>query len=124
MRVLVGTNDYEGSSAFYEDVLGFPIAETWDDPDGRGTLFKATDGAVIELVEDSPHHPYEPPRGVTVAIEVPDVDALHGRVTAAGIIPTEALGNRPWGHRNFAIDDPSGLPLVFFSPLPTEERAE
>lgn len=117
--MLVGTTDYAGSSLFYGELLGFPVAETWDDPDGRGTLFQATDGAVIELVEDSPHHPFEQPRGVTVAIEVADVDGLHARVAAAGITPTEPIGDRPWGHRNFAIRDPNGLALVFFTAVET-----
>lgn len=123
MRVLVGTIDYEASSSFYEGLLGFPVAERWDDPDGRGTLFQATAGAVIELVEDSPHHPFEQPRGVTVAIEVADVDRLHDRVVAAGVERKEPIGDRPWGHRNFAIRDPNGLPLVFFTAVEEQGAA-
>ena len=51
VRVLVGTDDFERSAAFYSDVLGFPVDEHWDDPDGRGTLFRITSGGVIEIVE-------------------------------------------------------------------------
>jgi len=115
VRVLVGTDDFERSAAFYSDVLGFPVDEHWDDPDGRGTLFRITSGGVIEIVEDSPHHPAEPGSGVTVAIELDDVDGMHDRVTAAGVDVVTALGDRPWGHRNFEIRDPSGLGLVFFT---------
>jgi catechol 2,3-dioxygenase-like lactoylglutathione lyase family enzyme len=116
MRVLVGTRNYATSTAFYRDLLGFPVHEEWDAPDGRGALFSGGGGG-IEVVEDSPHHPAETPRGVRVAIEVADVDDLHARLAAAGVTATDPLGNRPWGHRSFAIEDPSGLPLTFFQVL-------
>jgi uncharacterized glyoxalase superfamily protein PhnB len=113
MRVLVGTKDYAQSTAFYRELLEFPVQEEWDAADGRGILF-ATGGGVIEVMEDSPQHPAEAPRGVSVSIQVADVDALHDRLTDAGVTPTDPLADRPWGHRSFAIRDPSGLPLTFF----------
>lgn len=116
MRVLIGTRDYSTSTAFYRELLRFPVQEEWDAPDGRGTLF-AAGGGVIEVIEDSPHHPAETPRGVSVSIEVTDVDELHARIAGAGVVPTDPLADRPWGHRSFAIQDPSGLPLIFFQVL-------
>jgi len=115
LRVLVGTTDYDGTVGFYRDVLGFPVHEVWDDPDGRGTLLRAAAAALIEVIEDSPDHPAQPPSGVTVAIEVPDVDARHARLAAAGATITEPLGDRPWGHRNVGLRDPNGLELVLFT---------
>ena len=117
LRVLVGTTDFERSSAFYGDVLGFAVTEHWDDPDGRGTLYRAASGSVIEVVEDSPHHPFEQPAGVKIAIEVDDVDAFYARVVQAGAEIVDPLGERPWGHRNFELLDPSGLHLVLFTPI-------
>lgn len=116
MRVLLPTTDYRGCTDFYGRVLGFPVQEEWVAEDGRGTLF-ATGAGVVEVIEDSPHHPAETPRGVSVAIEVADVEALHERVAAAGVVPTDPLGDRPWGHRSFAITDPAGLALIFFQVL-------
>jgi catechol 2,3-dioxygenase-like lactoylglutathione lyase family enzyme len=115
IRVLVGTTDFERSSAFYGDLLGFVIAEHWDGPDGRGTLYRAADGGIIEIFEDSPHHPFEPPAGVKVAIEVSDVDRLYTSLVTGGVEIVDPIGERPWGHRNFEARDPSGLQLVFFS---------
>lgn len=126
LRVLVGTTDYAGTVGFYRDVLGFPVHEVWDDPDGRGTLLRATPGSLIEVIEDSPDHPARTPRGVTVAIEVPDVDARHLRLRNAGVTITEPLGDRPWGHRNVGFRDPNGLDLVLFTVVgtdPDERRA-
>ena len=116
MRVLVGATDYSASTAFYRDLLRFPVQEEWDGSDGRGTLF-ATGGGVIEVMEDSPHHPAERPRGVRVSIEVDEVDALHARLADASVAPTDPLADRPWGHRSFTIEDPDGLPLTFFEVL-------
>lgn len=115
LRVLVGTTDYDGTVAFYRDVLGFPVHEVWDDPDGRGTLLLAATAGLIEVIEDSPDHPAEAPRGVTVSIEVPDVDTSHARLAAAGATITEPIGDRPWGHRNVGLRDPNGLDLVLFT---------
>ena len=122
IRVLVGTHDFAGATRFYGDVLGFPVQEEWNAPDGRGTLFRCSAGGVIEIIEDSPHHPAETPRGVRVAIEVDDVDVLYARViragvTQAGVEVVDSLADRAWGQRSFEIRDLSGLPLVFFTPL-------
>jgi uncharacterized glyoxalase superfamily protein PhnB len=113
IRVLVGALDYEGLVAFYRDAVGFPVHEVWDDPDGHGTLFRAGAG-IIEVIADGPDHRAERPRGVSVAIETPDVDALHARLRDRAEVTLE-LGDRPWGHRSFGITDPGGLPLIFFS---------
>jgi len=115
VRVLVGTDDFERSAAFYSEVLGFPVDERWDGPNGRGMLFRVTTGGVIEIVEGTPRDPAEPASGVSVAVELDDVDAMHDRVAAAGVEVVTALEDRPWGHRNFEIRDPSGLGLVFFT---------
>jgi uncharacterized glyoxalase superfamily protein PhnB len=114
IRVLVETADFEGATAFYGDLLGFPTREQWNDPDRRGTLFQCSSAGVIEIVEGSGPS-VEGPRGVTVAVEVDDVDALYDRVRQSDIDVVDPIGNRPWGHRNFEVRDPSGLPLVFFT---------
>ena len=117
--MLVGTTDFDNATAFYGNVLGFPVQEHWSHLDGRGTLFRCASSAVIEIVEDSPDHPAETPRGVTVAVEVDDVNALYDRVREADVEVVDPIGDRPWGHRNFEVRDPSGLPLVFFTATPS-----
>jgi catechol 2,3-dioxygenase-like lactoylglutathione lyase family enzyme len=84
LRVLISANDYAETLAFYGDVLGFSIAESWDDPDGRGTLFRAADG-FIEVFEANEHHPAHAVEGVRLGIEVADAQALHDRVVARGV---------------------------------------
>ena len=117
IRVLIGATNFDRATVFYSGLLGFAIQEQWQDDDGRGTLFRCATGGVIEVFEDSPHHPAQAPRGVKVAVEVDDVDALYERVLDAGVEVVDPITDRPWNHRNFEIADPSGLPLVFFTPL-------
>ena len=113
LRVLISAKDYDETLAFYGELLGLPIAESWDDPDGRGTLFSAADGK-IEVFEANAHHPAHAIEGVRLGIEVPDAQALHDRVVAHGVKIVEAIDDRPWKHRSFTIDDPNGLALTFF----------
>lgn len=122
IRILVGATDFARSSAFYGDLLGFDVVEQWDDPDGRGTLFRATDGGIIEIFEDSPHHPFRAPSGVKVAVQVDDADQLFERVVAGGAEVVDPVAERPWGHRNFEILDPVGLPLVFFTVIRSHDE--
>ena len=116
LRVVVGAPSYEDSLRFYGEVLAFPVHEVWDQEDGRGTLFRAGAG-IIEVIEDSPHHPAVEPQGVAIALETDDVDGLYARVCAEGVRVTDPIADRPWGHRNFEVRDPGGLPLVFFAVL-------
>jgi catechol 2,3-dioxygenase-like lactoylglutathione lyase family enzyme len=114
LRVLISAKDYAETLAFYGDLLELPIAESWDDPDGRGTLYRAA-GGFIEVFEPNEHHPSHAVEGVRLAIEVPNAQALHDRVAARGVAITEAIDDRPWKHRSFTIDDPNGLALTFFN---------
>jgi len=77
IRVLVGARDFAAATRFYGEVLGFPAQEHWDAPDARGTVVSCSRGGVIEIVENSPHHPAAVPSGVKVAIDVLDIDAFH-----------------------------------------------
>jgi catechol 2,3-dioxygenase-like lactoylglutathione lyase family enzyme len=112
--VLVETADFEGATAFYGDLLGFPVKEQWDDPDRRGTLFQCASTGVIEIIEAF-GPPAERPRGVKVAVEVDDVDGLYDRIKQSDIDVVDPIGNRAWGDRSFEIRDPNDLPLVFFT---------
>ncbi|MDE0802659.1 MAG: VOC family protein [Acidimicrobiales bacterium] len=52
-------------------------------------------------------------------VHVDDVDAVHERALAAGLSPTMAPSDAPWGERYFHISDPDGHEVSFARPLPT-----
>ena len=132
--------DLDASLAFYRDVVGFRVA--YARPEERFALLE-WDGVQIMLEEAAgPGRRFhtaalERPfgRGVNVQIEVGDVDALLARVVAAGLRPQLPLeerwyrrNQRQTGNRQFALADPDGYLLRFFTdlgerPLAREEGA-
>jgi catechol 2,3-dioxygenase-like lactoylglutathione lyase family enzyme len=52
-----------------------------------------------------------------VIFYVTDVDALHGKVLAAGLRPEAPPRDAEWGERYFHLTDPDGHELSFARPL-------
>ena len=61
--------------------------------------------------------PFSPMTPGKVVVHVDDVDAMHGRVVAAGYVPTTVPSDAPWGERYFHVDDPDGHEVSFARPL-------
>jgi catechol 2,3-dioxygenase-like lactoylglutathione lyase family enzyme len=114
LRVVRYTDAFPQACRFYGELLGWPVTKRWDDPE-PGCIFGYGDTARIELISVGSASGVE---GVFLAIEVDDVDALHDHLAASGVVVHQALTDQPWGHRNFAVTDPTGIVLVFF-----EDRA-
>lgn len=112
---------YAASLAFYRDGLGLDVIESWDrGRDDRGTLLRAGRGVIEVLARPASPPPdtawdYRPPAGVTLVLEVADVDARHERLVAAGVAVAEGPTDQPWGHRSVVVEDPDGLRLYLFS---------
>ncbi|MBM4154962.1 MAG: glyoxalase [Lentisphaerae bacterium] len=71
-----------------------------------------------ELQFMAPRDPGPPacnPAGLVYNFCVDDVDAEHGRLVAAGLVPVMPLDDHPWGDRGFAIVDPNGITLYIYS---------
>lgn len=121
-------SDIEVSRRFYVDVLGFDVLY-----ERRETRFAylVRDGAALMLEEIGAGRPltadeldYPLGRGMHLQIEVSDVDALYARATAAAVaipLPLEERWYRAndvlLGNRQFAMRDPDGYVLRFFSDL-------
>lgn len=106
MRV---TDRFDDACRFWGELLGLPVTHGWDEPD-RGRIFGVGDSARLELMEGTA----DPVAGVFVSLEVDSVDALHDQLTAAGVEILQPVAVQPWGHRNVAVADPSGLRVVLF----------
>ncbi len=119
-RVVRFTNAFDAASHFYGELLGWPMTSEWpaSNSSGRGRLFGYGDAARVEFIEHGDNRfPNEPASGVFLSVQHPDVVALHDRLVAAGIAILRPLTDMPWGHRAFAVIDPSGIELVHFQPL-------
>ncbi|MGB8861676.1 MAG: VOC family protein, partial [Ilumatobacteraceae bacterium] len=101
---------------FYGDLLGWPVTREWPagDGQGRGRIFGYGDTARVELIE---HEQQAPVSGLLLSVQHDDVERLHAMFVAAGTPILRELADQPWGHRNLAVHDPTGLEVVFFQLL-------
>ena len=111
LRVVRVTDRFDDACHLYGAVLGWRVTREWTEG-GRGRIFGYGDVGRVELIESV--EAVSPVTGVFLSIETEDVDDLYARVVRAGVQVSEGVTQRPWGHRNFSVVDPSGLSLVFF----------
>ena len=97
-------NDIEKSQAFYRDKLGFQIA--WTDP--TKTMCGMSKGeAVIFLRKQEAVFPQ------TLWIFADDVDRTYQEFMKASIAISEHIETKPWGLRQFTIEDPDRNRFIF-----------
>jgi catechol 2,3-dioxygenase-like lactoylglutathione lyase family enzyme len=108
-RILVRPSDFEAGRRWYRDVLGLRVAREYG-TGGRvtGVVFFLGGGA-LELVSGS-----SPVAGgdETLWLQVPDVDAEHARLAAAGVEVLSAPVDEPWGLRECWVADPDGVRIA------------
>jgi len=110
--------DLPRSIRFYTDVLGFVLGDEFKDDSGtvRGAMLKAGT-CQIGLSQDDWAKGRDRQRGVAVRIwctTAQDIDALAGRIKAAGGKLTQEPKDEPWGGRSISIDDPDGFHLTIY----------
>ncbi|MDY0883098.1 bleomycin resistance protein [Dongia soli] len=119
-------SDFEKSRQFYVEVIGCNIR--YDRPAQRFAYLEL-DGVHLMIEQESDfwetgkrEYPYG--RGISLQIEVTDLDGLLRRIEAAGLTlfrPVEEAWYRAGdvyeGNRQFLVQDPDGYLLRFFQDL-------
>ena len=119
-RVQIYTRAFEKLCAFYGGVLQLPVLEQRETSyDDRVIVYGAASGQ-IEVIYAPDGMEYPSSNGWTLQIEGEDADASCERVKELGYEVLRGPQDQFWGHRNFKVQDPSGLELTFFSPLKTQ----
>ncbi len=111
--------DYEATVTFYRDGVELPVVASWNRDRDRGTLLQAASG-IIEVLATAPGLEFSvvdegPPRGVTIAIEVEDVDSYFRRIREKGVAIRTEPEDQSWNHRTFTLTDPLGVVVYVFS---------
>jgi catechol 2,3-dioxygenase-like lactoylglutathione lyase family enzyme len=116
LRIAVNVRNFARSVHFYEEVLGMMRVTAWPDSgEGPGIILRIGQNQTIELFGP----PYSSADslavngGFSIVISVPDVDAQHDQLQAAGVPIARGLIDNPWGDRSFGIDDPDGVRIWF-----------
>lgn len=94
------------SVEFYADVLGLPVV--YGGPNEPFTSIELGSNFVNLFVHEGPIEFWG-----RVIIHVPDPDAVHAKLTAAGVAPEAEPADAPWGERYFHVRDPDGHELSF-----------
>jgi uncharacterized glyoxalase superfamily protein PhnB len=99
------------------DTIGASIVEEWpaDHVQPAGAILRLTTGGCVELVENRMAHD-----GLRLGIEVDapaEIDSIHDRLEAGGVVIVSAPTDQPWGHRNCTVVAPEGTMLTFFAHL-------
>ena len=105
--------DLAASLAWYRERLGFAEAFQWGDPPFYAGVCRGA--AAIHLTSD-PERRAELGRS-TVALTVDDADAAHRELVDRGATVTVVIDDRPYGMRDFMVEDPDGNRLAFGSIL-------
>jgi catechol 2,3-dioxygenase-like lactoylglutathione lyase family enzyme len=108
--ITLATADMVRSVRFYE-ALGF--VRKFGGPDAPFTSF-AFGPSFLNLTTEN-HGPIA--WWGRVIFYVSDVDAMYAKALAAGMTPSLAPSDAPWGERYFHLSDPDGHELSFAKPL-------
>jgi lactoylglutathione lyase len=123
LRLCVTASDYDDALRFYRDVLGLPVREAYESPDGRVTILEA--GRATLEIADPRHADYidegEVGRRVAghirVAFEVTDSAATTERLVHAGAQLVAPPTETPWRSLNARLEAPAGRQLTLFTEL-------
>ncbi len=114
------TDDVSASVAFYVQHFGFrPLFEN----DWYAHLQSSEDEAVNLGIlagdhETIPEVGRGKASGVLINFEVEDVDAVHERLSAAGLPILLPLRDEAFGQRHFITADPNGVLIDIITPIP------
>lgn len=98
--------DLRAAIEFYTGKLGFRLSFTWGDPP---TFAGLTLGEAEMFLQQGK----AAPEGCSVFFVVGDADELFAFHSGNGVDVAEAIDDRPWGLRDYAVRDLNGYHLVF-----------
>jgi RimJ/RimL family protein N-acetyltransferase/uncharacterized glyoxalase superfamily protein PhnB len=108
--------DVRAAAEFYRDKLGFNITLLIGEPPSYATVsFSEWSVAGAHIAFSSADAPAA--AGIALYLNVgPDLDELYEMYRAAGVVMVEKPATRPWGIREFSIEDCNGYIVKFGTP--------
>ena len=109
-------NDLDRSLAWYTDVLGFGVEETWKNPDGKvvGVSLKAGDVSFMIRQDDwAKGRDRTKGEGFRIFCETKkSVDDIAKKIEAKGGRLDSGPTDQPWGMRDITLTDPDGFKIT------------
>lgn len=112
---IFASSDILTSLAFYKEVLGFQTSWTWGEPPTFGSVSFGPVSIMFNLLPElaakvSGHQHW---------FNVEDADELYAMHIERGAKIVSPIEDRPWGVREYVVEDPDGYHLRFAGPLVT-----
>lgn len=108
---------WEQTVRFYRDRLQLPIHFSTD----WFVEFCLTDSSRLSLADEKRSSiKSSGGRGITIALEVNDVETAYRSAEKVGLSPT-AIRRHPWNARVFYVSDPEGHRIEFWEPAASPE---
>ena len=101
--------DLRAALMYYREQLGFEVA--MEMPDGNYAIVER-DGVAIHLFRDDRSR-----SPIGMHIFTPDIDELYREFQSRGALFSQQIERKPWGNREFRIEDEFGNELKFTEPL-------
>lgn len=113
---LVTVKSLDGLKEFYCEHFGFRVAV-----ESGGYLGLAAEGGSELAFMTQDHDAVDPfgGKGLTICLEVHDVDAEARRLVAAGLPVEVPLRDNPWGDRSIILRDPVGIHVYVYRVQPS-----
>jgi catechol 2,3-dioxygenase-like lactoylglutathione lyase family enzyme len=106
-HLFINPADYDGSVAFYRDVLGWSVTRSWGgNGERRGSVLSG--GGVKVVVAERDGDGLQP----SVHLDIHDVDARFSKLPKGTHVVREPE-ETPWGTRWFVVQDPDGTVIAF-----------
>lgn len=102
------------SIEYYEQKLGFQVA--MQTPRGDYAIVQRDEVAIHLFQDDARRHS---PVGVHIFAQ--DLAALHAELEHRGARVSQGIISKPWGNRDFRVNDNSGNEIKFTEPLSEDE---
>lgn len=113
---IFASSDILATLAYYKEILGFQSSWTWGEPPTFGS---ATLGGVTIMFNLQPELATRV-SGHQHWIKVDDADELYAKHRALGAKVVAEIDNKPWGAREYIVEDLHGYHLRFAGP-PSDE---
>ena len=110
--------DVEASLAWYRDVVGFHVRETWENEGTVGGASLIAGEASLLLVQDDWAKGRDRVKGVGFRLHLTtggDVDELAAAIEQRGGTLESPPADMPWGVRAFSLADPDGYKITIAS---------
>lgn len=106
--------DLPRAMAFYEEVLGLPLAID----QGWSKIYRITEGGYVGLVDETRgSHRAHPVKPVQICLRVADVDAWQRWLESRGVTILKTAESRELGIRVIVLNDPEGYQIEIQSVL-------